>query len=861
MPYATPPDPTRAGTLDELLDRLRSLKAWAGNPSYETIKDRVNAAWTEAGRPPAELVSKSTVAYCFRPGRRRVDTDLLITVVRALHPDPGYLNQWRQTLRVINGETEAESQVRVQDRLPRDLPGFTGRTHELDRLRHTLDQATRSGRTVLISAIEGMAGVGKTQLAIHAGHQLHREHPFDRILFVNLRGFDADPTRPPADPAAVLDGFLRLLGMPGQQIPHDLDARATAYRRHLTGARTLVVLDNAATEKQVRPLLPTTPGCLTLVTSRRRLTGLHRATHLPVDVFHPDEARDFLTHATAGTPTGADPHATARIAHRCGHLPLALSLLAGHIRATPGWTLTDHADRLDERHHQRRLDTGVELALHLSYQHLPADQRRLLRLLALHPRQDFDAYAAAALTATDLTTTREHLTHLCRDHLLQHATDGRHTFHDLVRAYAAGRAHDEDRPADRHAALTRLFDHYLATTVRATNLLDPADARLRPTITPSELPAPDLPDLASARRWLDTERPALVSVTAHTATHGWPTHTTGLARSLFRYLNGGHLNDAVTVHTHACHAARDLGDPARHAHALTDLGIAYLRLARIEEAVDRFHTALDLFRQAADPAGEARVLNSLAFVEEGSGRYQAAEDHFRRALDLYRHAGDRAGEANVLSGLGIVMERTARLDEAVDCNRQALTIYQADGDTSGEAIVLNTLGEIEVRAGRLTDAGDHLRRALALHAQIGNHGREADVLDGLGQLHVRLGQPHEATTYFQQALTIYRECGDRTGQAWALNGLGEADHTAGQPTGALSHHTDALTIAVELGACRQQARAHTGIGHAHRALDDLRQARHHYEQAQRLYTKLELPEADHLRATLDTLTPGQPDVA
>jgi hypothetical protein len=253
-----------------------------------------------------------------------LNTDLVIAVVQALNTDVGYVSQWRQALRVIGGETQAASQVRVQDTLPQDLATFTGRTRELDQLRQALHRPQQDGETAVISAIVGMAGVGKTQLAIHAAHTLVRENAFDRVLFVNLRGFHPDPTQPPADPAAVLDGFLRLLGVSGQQIPHDLHTRTAAYRDRLAGTHTLVVLDNAADVQQVRPLLPATPGCLTLVTSRRHLTGLQTTIHLAVDVFTPEEAMEFLSFAAPEIAVGADPHAAARIAERCGHLPLAL---------------------------------------------------------------------------------------------------------------------------------------------------------------------------------------------------------------------------------------------------------------------------------------------------------------------------------------------------------------------------------------------------------------------------------------------------------------------------------------------------------------------------------------------------------
>jgi tetratricopeptide (TPR) repeat protein len=847
--YAVLPDPGQASDLADLVERLRRLKVWAGDPSFETIKDRVNASWTATGRPAGELVCKSTVAYCFRPGRRRLDTDLVVAVVRALHPDTGYVTQWRQALRVVGGEIEAVSQVRVQDSLPQELAGFTGRTVELDRLR----RAAHAGDAVVISAIEGMAGVGKTQLAVHAAHLLVREKAFERVLFVNLRGFDPDPAQPPADPAAVLDGFLRLLGMPGQQIPQDLEARAAAYRCRLAGTRTLVVLDNAAAAEQVRPLLPSTPGCLTLVTSRRSLADLHPATHLSVDVFTPAEALAFLAEAVPDVPAGPDPHAAARIAQRCGHLPLALSLITGHIRHTPGWTLTDHAERLDERHHQRRLDTGVELALHLSYQHLPDDQRRLLRLLALHPGQDFDAHAAAALADTSLDTARACLHHLLGESLLQQASPGRYTFHDLVRACATSRASDEDPRSARRAALTRLFDHYLAAVSVTMNALHPAEAHLRPRIRLTGTRTADLTDPDTALDWLDTERPNLVAIAAHTATNGWPTHTIRLSRILFRYLTGGHLADAVTVHGHALHAALRSRDPVGQAHALTDLGGARWRLGQPGSAAEHFQRALDLFRQAGDPAGQARALTSLGIVEDHAGHYRTATDLYAEALTLYQQVGNRTGEARTLNNLCDVEMRLGRHHGAANHYERAIHLFRQAGDRAGEARALNGLGDVEVQLNRCGPAGEHFRQALTLYGQVGNRTGEANVLDSLGTLHTRLGQPAQATDYHRQALILYRESGDRYSEARVRNGLGEAAQAAGHLADAITHHTAARTIAADIGVGDQQARAHAGLGHAHDTLGDPALAREHHQHALALYTELGLPEADRIRTHLARL--------
>ncbi len=849
--FATLPEPAEARSLDDLIDVLRRLKVWAGDPSYETIKDRVNAAWTAAGRPAGDHTRKATVADCFKAGRRRLNNDLVVAVVGALHPDVGYVAQWRQALRVVSGEIEAVSQVRVQGELPQDLAGFAGRTAELDQLADALRHTAQAGEAVVISAIEGMAGVGKTQLAVHAGHLLSRQHAFDQVLFVNLRGFHPDPDQPPADPAAVLDGFLRLLGMPGHQIPHDPAARVAAYRDRLAGTRALVVLDNAATADQIRPLLPATPGCLTLITSRHSLAELQPAARLTVDVFTPAEAGTYLTGALPGVPVGGDPGAAARIALRCGYLPLALGLIIGHIRATPGWTLSDHADRLDDR--RRRLDSGVELALALSYQHLSADQQRLLRLASLHPGQELDAFAAAALAGTDLDTARHRLDDLCADHLLQRAAPGRYVYHDLVRAFATGRAHDHDRPAERRAALTRLFDHCLATAAAAMNTLYPAEAHRRPQVPAAGTPAPDLADPDAARAWLDTERPTLVVVAGHSATQGWPGHATRLSRTLFRYLTGGYRTEALTVHRHALDAARLSDDALGQAHALSDLGIAYLEMEQADQADEHFRRSLDLFRRIGDPTGQARVLYNLGAHAWRRARFSAAIGHLEQALTMFRQAGDRTGEGNTLSMLALVLARLGRSAETIEVSRQALVLARQTGNRHGEAYALNVLGDAELSSGRYEPAEDHLHQCLALRRQLGHRTGEGSALESLGLLHARTGRFDRAAVHLDQALTIFRETEDQDGETSALNGLGELAHRAGRDADALVHHVAAHTTAVDVDRRDQEARASAGLGHAHRALGDHGRAREHYQRAMTVYAELGMPEAEQMRGRLAEL--------
>jgi tetratricopeptide (TPR) repeat protein len=892
--FARLPDPGGAHSIDELTGRLRLLRIWAGNPPYEVIKDRVNAAWALAGRPVGEWTKRATVVDCFKAGRRRLNTDLVIAVVAALHPDAGYVAQWRQALRVVGGHAHAAVQVRAHASLPEDLVEFTGRGSELEQLRRLVRRRTATSHAAVISAIEGMAGVGKTRLAIHAGHMLAREEPFDRVLFVNLRGFHPDPAQPPADPAAVLDSFLRLLGVPGQKIPHDLPGRAAAYRERLAGKRALVVLDNAAESDQVRPLLPATPGCLVLVTSRRRLTGLEQARHLAVDPFTRDEAVEFLKRAAPDVPVGDDPHAPARISQRCGYLPLALALVAGHLRAKPDWTLTDHAARLDERHHDRRLDSAVEVALSLSYRHLPAERQRLLRLLAMHPGHDVDVYAAVALTEAGLDTVREHLERMLAEHLLQASTPGRYALHDLVRDYAACRASDEDRPPARRAALTRLFDHYLHTAAAAMDALHPTDRGRRPRIPMPATPTPPVADSAEAHAWLDKERTNLVAAAVHAATHGWAEHISGLTNTLSRYLDtGAHHGDALTLYTHAHGAARRSGDRAAEALALAKLGTVHWRLGHYSQATSHLQQALTLLREIGDLPSQARVVGDLGIVCYLRGRYLDAAEQHQRALTLSREIGDPAGQARALGNLGIVYLRLGRYAQAATHHQQAGALSRQIGDRHGEVYALDNLGKVDQRLGRHLQAAEHHQQALTLSREIGNRqaevsilaslgnahrrlGRypqaiehlrqalvlsretgdcqvEAQALTGLGNVYQRLGRYSQATEHHQQALTLSRKIGYHSGETEALNNLGRTLLAAGESNQARVQHSHALTLATTTGDRYEEARALDGLANVSNGTGDTDQARRHWQQALAIYAELDVPDADHLRSHLSAI--------
>ncbi|MFJ3621750.1 NB-ARC domain-containing protein [Streptomyces iakyrus] len=445
-------DPGKARTIDEFIAELRLLKAWAGNPSITEITRRIHRDWQRAGRPRGEWPARSTVGNCFQVGRRRPNFDLLLAVVQALvGADEGILSAWRQSLRAVLGEAEAAARVSAYDRLPAGLPAFVGRTDLVARAEDLLG----SRRAVAPLALEGMAGAGKTSLALHVAHRLlAAERTGTPVLFANLRG--SAPQVPPADPAAVLETFLRLLGTAGDRIPYDLDARAALFRQLLAGTRALVVLDDAADAEQLRPLLPGTPGCRTVITSRRALTGLREAARLPVPLLDPNDSVELLR-TTAGTDRIApDIPAVQRIADLLGHLPLALSVIGRHMRDHPAWTLGDY---YREPLITLALEDGVRTALLASDAGLPTDARRLLRLLALHPVQEIDAITAAALLGEPSAATEYHLATLTAAHLLHRTAPDRFRLHPLVHAYAEERI-CIDEPASRiRQALGRLLEH------------------------------------------------------------------------------------------------------------------------------------------------------------------------------------------------------------------------------------------------------------------------------------------------------------------------------------------------------------------------------------------------------------------
>ncbi len=743
--------------------------------------------------------------------------------------------------------------------VPQELPGavrhFTGRETELTALTALTGQdADQVPGTVVISAIGGSAGVGKTALAVHWAHRVADRFP-DGQLYVNLRGYDPGEPMPAAD---ALAGFLRALGVPGQDIPADADQRAARYRSLLAGRRVLVVLDNAGSPEQVRPLLPGTLSCVTLVTSRDSLPGLAArdgAVRLDLDVLSPADALSLLR-ALLGARVDNEPDVAAALAEQCCRLPLALRVAAELAIARPATSLAHLAAELDDQ--QQRLDqleagadprTAVRTVFSWSYQRLDAAVARAFRLLGLHPGPDFDPYVATALTGTPLSHAERLLGLLARAYLIQPTRAGRHGMHDLLRAYARElAARDDEGP---RAAVGRLFDHYLRNAGTAADILFPADRHLRPRIPATSTPSPPMADADAARDWLEQELANLVAVTGHATGYGWPDHAIRLSAVLFRYLNdAGHIPEALIVHGHALDAARRLGDRSAEANALRNLGDAELAQGRHQEAFGHMTRALTLSREAGDQVAEARTLCNIGLIHLNEGRYGQAAVILEECLILFQETGDRFGQSRALGNLGAAKRRLGHVQEAAGHYQQALALARQIGDQSGQAETLSRLGMLNLRQDRHEQAAGQLQEALALFRQIHEPPGVARALLRLGELSTRQQRYTEAADQLQQSLQLFREDGDKPSEATALNRLGEASRLAGQPDHARAWYAAALELATQTGMRYEQAHAHDGLARGFSAAGDVRLARRHWQEALTIFTDIGAPEADQVRAEL-----------
>ncbi len=746
----------------------------------------------------------------------------------------------------------------VPRQLPAAVSGFTGRAAELEALTRTLDEASAdSPGTVVISAIGGMAGVGKTALALHWAHLVAGRFP-DGQLYVNLRGFD--PSGAPPAPGEAIRGFLHGLGVPPESVPPIPDAQAALYRSLMAGRRMLVVLDNAREEQQVRPLLPASAGSLILITSRSELAGLavaDGARLLSLDILPEPEARQLLAGRVGRARAVAEPDAVAQIASLCSCLPLALAVAAARAAARPGLPLAALAAELrDTRSPLDALDAGdpaasVSAVFSWSYDDLDAGSAHAFRMVGLHPGPDFDAYGLAALIGNTPEQAHRVLDTLARAHLIHPIAAGRYGMHDLLRAYARERARAVDSQDEQDAALARLFDHSLYSFARA---LMPACApalgpRPDPPGPPADAPVQPLDHPDAALDLLEAQRPTLVAIATHTARHGWPGSSL-LAPLMLRDLDVGGYSPGATAIGGKGRMAAPGRQRGAEATALYYLAGIDWRHGRYGQAESRLHDALALYRDAGDPEGTARALAGLGQVEYERGSYEEAGSLLQQAIDMHRENGAQVSEAVAVCKLANVYERQGRHEQGEASYQRALAMFREAGNARGEAVALDRLGVIELRHGHFDRAAAKHHRALTLFREVNDVMNETVVLAHLGHLELRRGNLREAITRLRAAADLERALYQLREATETLNNLGRALLANGQPALGQAEYSAALSLARQIGDKHEEARAHDGLGDCQHASGEIGSARDHWQQALARYAELDLPDAGEARAKI-----------
>lgn len=816
----------RLGRRHELLGELAGLIA--SHPLRERLVGQLMLALYRDGRAADALAS-------FRHYREQLAAELGLDAgqrlrqieLAILREDTAALalaaGQSGGHVPLFNSEPKPTAHITTAGLVPAQLPpavaGFTGRAAALAELGSLLPARPPAGS---IAVIAGTAGVGKTALAVHWAHRHRGDFP-DGQLYVNLGGYAPSP---PTAPERALAGFLRALGVPAEQVPVDADEAAALYRSLLADLRMLVVLDNASSPGQVRPLLPGGQGCLTVITSRDRLAGLvvrDGAHHLDLGVLSDDEALALLTDLLGAARTSAEPESVAELAALCARLPLALRIATAQLARHPRQPVGELAAEMREGNRLAVLEvsgdeqSAVRAAFDLSHATLSPDARRLFQLAGLQPGSDVSTRAAAALAGNDAAEARRLLADLTTAHLLDERAPGRFAMHDLLRLYAAERAEQEISAADRAAATGRLCDHYLLMADAAARVLYPNMQRL-PVPPGLSTAVADVGTMAShtdAQAWLDAERPNLVATVTWTAQHG-PKQTAWLIADAMRgyFWTRRHHIDWLAVAEAGLAAAAAEQDWQAMVAADLSLAAAKRSLTRFDEAAGHLIQAADLARKAGWLQGEAAAVGSLANVFRDQGRMAEAAEQHRRALEIYRQTGSRGGEATSLVNLGnVLLEMGCPPDEATAPLIQSLAIYREIGARHAEANALNSLGCAYLIQGQYAEAQDHLNQALALHREIGSREGEADDLTNLAELHIDTGEYERARELATASLELARESDERRVVIDATNTLGVVARLLGDAASAARCHQDCLTTD-EDGYGRGEATALIGLASA-----------------------------------------------
>jgi DNA-binding SARP family transcriptional activator len=780
------------GHHDDLITELRRLIT--EHPLRERLHGLLMRALYRSGRRADALATFQDARLMLRE-ELGVDPSALLQRLhqQILTDDPELAGGGYRDVRTDGGDStqvrvqlpvpaQLSHKLRVPAQLPHSMPGFSGREAEIDRLNKLLSaDGDDAGGTIVVTAIVGMAGVGKTTLAVHWAHQIRNRFP-DGQLYVNLRGFD--PAGSAVEPAEAIRAFLDAFGVPPDRIPLDIEAQAALYRTLLADRRVLIVLDNARDSSHVRQLLPGTPLSLVIVTSRNQLLSLvatDGAQPVAIDLLSSGEARHLLARRLGKQRIAAEPTAVDQIIASCAGLPLALSIVSARAAANMRLPLADLAEELRETHGGLyALDggdtqTNIRAVFSWSYNALRPSAARLFRLLGLHAGPDIGLAGVASLIGVPAWQSRALLTELTSAHLLTSRDNRRFTFHDLLRAYARELAETHDPAEERRAAVQRVLDHYLHTAYRADQLLRPSQYDVIALGSPSPLVITEnLRDHHEALNWFTAEYHVLLAALRQAANDGFDVHTWQLAWALTSFFDrSGRWHEAAHFQRAALEAANGLGDPYAQAKSHGCLAYTATRLRRYDDAHRHLLSALGFYRDLGDQPGQAHAHRSLAWAFDQQGSYQEALSHAQQAFELFRAARHVTGQARSLSAVGW------------------FHIQLGDPDT-----------------GLM-----HCRQALDLQKEIGDQLSQAETLSSIASGYQHLGRHQEAVAHYRQALELFREFGARHGEAVTLAYLGDAHLAGGDPVAALEAWHLALAILSELG--------HPEASHVRSKLDNL----------------------------------------